>query len=206
MQDWDLSPERYGRTYLCPTLMLFWETWPPRHRPDCLPWWQYPSQHPQPTQPFSDLFSRPLSPRLGYHITDLTNAFIHDYKRQTRPMNVFLSAGLNNILSGNDNRQVHLHGRGQGHAKQLPFRYCYTANFTKARMLYWQLSYDEINSWISFFNTQSVRTYTPRFNRWCWQHDELPATPVQPVKAMLLIHLTTVRLIRGELDRFSALE
>ena len=34
--------------------------------------------------------------------TDFTNAFIHDYKRQTRPMNVFSSAGLNDILKGSD--------------------------------------------------------------------------------------------------------
>ena len=76
-----------------------------RHRPECLGDSLLHDVHhphdPSVTCP-ADPFHIDWVTISGGTITDLTNAFIHDYKNQVRPMRVFVSAGLNDIIKGAD--------------------------------------------------------------------------------------------------------
>ena len=101
----DFTPEYYGRNYMCPTCMLIHSTRPDKGLNVCLGDSLLHEVH----RPLNPSVTCPADPFhidwvtiSGGTITDLTDAFIHDYKNQVRPMRVFVSAGLNDLIRGAD--------------------------------------------------------------------------------------------------------
>ena len=247
-QGLDFSPECYGRTYMCPTCMLVHGTWPDTGLNVCLGDSLLHNVH----HPLDPSVTCPADPfHIDWVISDLTNAFIHDYKRQTRPMRVFVSAGLNDILRGSDRdliigKFIHMNeviAMQNSYHPQVKNQLVIATLLTPPKLVWFgdngppppnhvdhHQTIKEINSWISFFNTQNGRTYTPRFNRFgvrCgkkWdadagklvsyqQHQFNQWRASEPVEDKL--HLTdqwrvrmagaVIRHFRGELDRFGVL-
>ena len=101
----DFAPEYYNRTYMCPTCTVVHNTWPNKGlnvcRGDSLLHNVHHPLDPTVTCP-ADPFHIEWVTISGGTISDLTNAFIYDYKRQVRPMRILVSAGLNDLIRGGD--------------------------------------------------------------------------------------------------------
>ena len=250
----DLVPECYNRTFMCPTCVVVHNVWPDKGLNVCLGDSLLHNIH----HPLDPTVTCPPDPFhiewvtiAGGTISDLTNAFLYDYKRQVRPMRILVSAGLNDLIRGGDrdliigrfirlkeviDKQNEYHPHAQN---QLVI-----ANLLTPPKLVWfedngppppnhvnkHDTIKEINSWITFFNTQNGRLYTPRFNRFgvrCgkkWdassgrmvryqQHQFNQWRESEPVEDQL--HLSdrwrvrmagaVIRHFQGEMDRFGLL-
>ena len=101
----DFAPEFYNRNYMCPTCMVVHNTWPDTGLNVCLGDSLLHNVH----HPLDPTVTCPADPFhiewvtiSGGTISDLTNAFIYDFKRQVRPMRILVSAGLNDLIRGGD--------------------------------------------------------------------------------------------------------
>ena len=122
----------------------------------------------------------------GGTIQDLTQAFTVDYWRQTRPMRIFVSAGLNNILRGASRNSmvedyIHMKEVVQAQDAYHPNKRneLVIATLLNPPKLVWFAGngpppsnfhnhlgeIKELNSWLKFFNTQNGRICTPSFHR-----------------------------------------
>ena len=122
----------------------------------------------------------------GGTIVDLTHAFHVEYKRQTRPMRVFVSAGLNDILQGASrdtlverfmnlkeviDRQNVVHPQIRNELTiatvlNPPKLVWFEGNGPPPTNFVNHLQdLKELNSWIKFFNQQNGRVSTPCFHR-----------------------------------------
>ena len=250
----DFTPEYYGRNYMCPTCMLIHSTRPDKGLNVCLGDSLLHEVH----RPLNPSVTCPADPFhidwvtiSGGTITDLTDAFIHDYKNQVRPMRVFVSAGLNDLIRGADKDLVI--GRFIRLSEVINEQNCchppvknelvIATLLTPPKLVWFEDNgtpppnhknhyqvIKDINSWISFFNHQNGRVFTPRFNRFgvrCgkrWdsqagklvsyqQHQLNQWRESEPIEDKL--HLNdqwrvrmagaVVRHFRGEVDRFGIL-
>ena len=187
MQGVDFSTQ--ALTYMCPTCMEAHDTWPEYGLNVCLGTSHLHNVH----HPMDPTVTCPPDPLhvdwvtiSGGTITDLTNAFLHDYKRQCRPMRILVSAGLNDIIRGADRDTVvgrfirlkevideqnlfHAHASNQLTIAALlnpPKLVWFEGNGPAPDDHVNHLGdIKEINAWISNQNSNNGRTYTPRFNR-----------------------------------------
>jgi hypothetical protein len=176
-------------TYMCPTCMIVHNIWPDYGLNVCLGTSQLHNIH----HPWDPTVICPPDPIhvdwvtvSGGTITDLTNAFIMDYKKQPRPMRIFISAGLNDLVRGATRdtiveRYIHLkelidaqnvyhpHARNELLIAAMlnpPKLVWYPDNGPAPHGHINRLQdLKEINSWIAYYNAQNGRVYTPRFNR-----------------------------------------
>ena len=185
----DFSPESYSRTYMCPTCMLVHNNYPNNGLNVCLGDSLLHDVH----HPLDPTVTCPADPFhiewvtiSGGTVGDLTNAFIHDYKRQVRPMRILVSAGLNDLIRGGDKdliigRFIHLKeviDSQNAYHPDVHNQLVIASLLTPPKLVWFKdngppppnhvnhhETIKEINSWISFFNTENGRIYTPRFNR-----------------------------------------
>ena len=117
----------------------------------------------------------------GGKIRDLTHAFVVDYWRQTRPMRVLVSAGLNDLLKGHTRDMIvedFIHMKevitAQDKQNELviatvlnpPKLVWFPGNGTPPSSFTNHLKdIMELNSWIKFYNTENGRICTPSFHR-----------------------------------------
>ena len=176
-------------SYMCPTCMLVHPVWNDCGLNVVLSDSQLHEVH-RPRDPGvlcdPDPFHLDWNTISGGTIGDLTHAFMVDYKRQPRPMRVFLSAGLNDILRGASRdtlveRYMHLNevierqNAFHPHAKnELTI-----ATVLNPPKLVWfegngpcphnftnhLQDLKDLNAWIKYFNSQNGRVSTPNFHR-----------------------------------------
>ena len=122
----------------------------------------------------------------GGTINDLTHAFIVDYWKETRPMRVLVSAGLNNLLRGATRDSmvedfIHMKEVIQAQDAHHPHKQneLVVATVLNPPKLVWFAGNGpppsdfnnhlkdimELNSWIKFFNSENGRICTPSFHR-----------------------------------------
>ena len=122
----------------------------------------------------------------GGTIADLTHAFKVDYRKQARPMRVFIAAGLNDVLKGATRdtvveRFIHLKETLDAQNAFHPHRKneLVIATLLNPPKLVWfqgngppptnyvnhLADFRELNNWIKFYNTQNGRVTTPSFHR-----------------------------------------
>ena len=178
-----------NHNYMCPTCMVLHPTWTDDGLHVVLSDSQlHGVHHPRDPQVVcgADPFHIDWNTISGGTIADLTHAFLVDYKRQVRPMRVFVSAGLNDIIKSASRDTVverfmnlkevidrqnihHPHAKNELTIATLlnPPKLVWfdgngppPSNFTNHLQ-----DLKEINSWIKFFNTQNGRVSTPCFHR-----------------------------------------
>ena len=175
-------------TYMCPTCMTLHPIWPDYGLNVCLGTSQLHNIH----HPRDTTVSCPADPLhidwltvSGGTIPDLEDAFLHDYKKQTRPMRILISAGLNDLVRGATRTKIMEHFLNLKRVvADQNFYHPHTKNelviatILNPPKLVWfpdngpppanhvNLYQDikELNDWIVLFNNEGNKI-TPRFHR-----------------------------------------
>ena len=175
--------------YMCPTCRVMHSTFPDYGLNVCLGTSQLHNFH----QPWDPTVTCPPDPFhidwvtiSGGTIPDLTQAFTVDYRRQPRPMRIFVTAGLNDLLRGTSRdtiveRFIHLKETIDAqnvyhpHAKNElviatilnpPKLVWFDANGPPPPNHINQLKdIKEINDWLKTYNKANGRVCTPSFHR-----------------------------------------
>ena len=176
-------------SYMCPTCMSMHTAMPDYGLNVCLSDSQLHNLH-HPRDPSvvcpPDPFHIDWVTISGGTIADLTHAFLVDYRKQPRPMRVFVSAGLNDLLRGADNTTVverfilmeekveqqntfHPHAKNEMVIATIlnpPKLVWFPANGPPPTNHHNMLQeIKELNSWIKMFNENNGRVCTPSFHR-----------------------------------------
>ena len=175
--------------YMCPTCRVVHATWPDYGLNVVLGDSQLHNFH-QPRDPEvscpPDPFHIDWVTISGGTISDLTHAFTVDYRKQPRPMRIFVSAGLNDMIRGASRdtmveRFIHLkevvEAQNTFHPEAKnelliatilnpPKLVWFEGNGTPpANFTNYLQDMKELNSWIKFYNRENGRTCTPSFHR-----------------------------------------
>ena len=175
--------------YMCPTCMVMHSTWPDYGLNVALGTSQLHNFH----QPWDPTVTCPPDPFhidwvtiSGGTISDLTHAFTIDYKKQPRPMRIFVTAGLNDLLRGASRDTIverfihmkevidaqnsfHPHARNElviATVLNPPKLVWFEANGPPpANHVNHLADIKEINAWLKNYNGDNGRVCTPSFHR-----------------------------------------
>ena len=176
-------------SYFCPTCVTNHSSWPPAGLNVCLSDSQLHNFH-FPRDPTIKCPPDPVHVDWvtvsGGTISDLTHAFYVDYKDQPRPMRVFVSVGLNDMMRGADvttmiEKYITLKEMVEAQNSKHPQtkNEMVIATLINPPKLVWfegngpppanfvnhLAMVKELNSWIKFYNEEMGRVCTPSFHR-----------------------------------------